>query len=139
MTESVENGEMSKTTSAKVGVYRHWMVTLRDIQWEIEEFEYDLEYQRYEMDVTQRLHDATEDDKERKHWQKQIARISKAMANTEAELAKVQKQADYCEAMIAIIRGDLEAEGIDPDACDLDEYFFTDEFDDEFDDDDIPF
>ena len=61
------------------------------------------------------------------------------MANTEAELAKVQKQAAYCESMIAIIRGDLEAEGIDPEACDLDEYFFTDEFDDEFDDDDIPF
>jgi len=139
MTEIVENEEMSRTVSAKVGVYRHWMVTLRDIQWEVEEFEYDLEYQRYEMDVTQRLDDATGDDKERKHWQKQIARISKAMANTEAELAKVQKQAAYCESMIAIIRGDLEAEGIDPEACDLDEYFFTDEFDDEFDDDDIPF
>lgn len=139
MAEMEGKSEMSKTASAKIGVYRHWMVTLRDIQWEIEEFEYDLEYQRYEMDVTQRLLDATADDKERKHWQKQIARISKAMANTEAELAKVQKQATYCEAMLALIRGDLEAEGIDPEACDLDEYFFTDEFDDEFDDDDIPF
>ncbi len=131
--------EENKTTSVKIGVFRHWMVTLRDIQWEIEEFEYDLEYQRYEMDVTQRLHDATEDDKERKHWQKQIARINKAMANTEAELVKVQRQAAYCNAMLALIRGDLEAEGIDPDACDLDEYFFTDDFDDEFDDDEIPF
>ncbi len=138
MTESVENSELSKTASAKVGVYRHWMVTLRDIQWEIEELEYDLEYQRYEMDVTQRLHDATTDDKERKHWQKQIVRINKAMRNTEAELQKAQRQAGYCEAISVIIRGDLEAEGIDPDACDLDEYFFTDEFDDEF-DDDIPF
>lgn len=135
MTESVENSELSKTASAKVGVYRHWMVTLRDIEWEVEEFEYDLEYQRYEMDVTQRLHDATEDDKERKHWQKQIARINKAMANTEAELAKVQKQAAYCEAMLALIRGDLEAEGVDPDACEPDEFFFTDDFDD----DEIPF
>jgi len=135
MTETEEN----KTTSAKIGVYRHWMVTLRDIQWEIEEFEYDLEYQRYEMDVTQRLHDATEDEKERKHWQKQIARINKAMAVTEAELVKVQKQAAYCEAMIALIRGDLEAVGVDPDACDLDEYYFTDVYDDDFDGDDIPF
>jgi len=135
MTELAENDEISRMTSAKVGVYRHWMVTLRDIQWEVEEFEYDLEYQRYEIDVTQRLLDAAEDDKERKHWQKQIARINKAMANTEAELGKVQKQAAYCEAMIAIIQGDLEAAGIDPDDCDLDEFFFTDEFDD----DEIPF
>lgn len=135
MTEIEENGEVSKTTSAKIGVYRHWMVTLCDIQWEVEEYEYDLEYQRYELDVTQRLHDATEDDKERKHWQKQIARINKVIASTDVELAKVQKQADYCEAMVAIIRGDLEAEGIDPDACDMSGYFFTDEFDD----DDIPF
>ncbi len=135
MTELAENDEISRMTSAKVGVYRHWMVTLRDIQWEVEEFEYDLEYQRYEIDVTQRLLDAAEDDKERKHWQKQIARINKAMANTEAELGKVQKQAAYCEAMIAIIQGDLEAAGIDPDDCDLDEFFFTGEFDD----DEIPF
>ncbi|MEJ5312121.1 MAG: hypothetical protein WHX52_20330 [Anaerolineae bacterium] len=139
MAESEERNTMSKTASAKIGVYRHWMVTLRDIQWELEALEYDREYQRYEMDVTRRLHDATEDEKERKHWQKQIARISKAMANTEAELAKVQKQAAYCEAMLALIRGDLEAEGIDPEACDSDEYDFTDEFDDEFDEDDIPF
>jgi septal ring factor EnvC (AmiA/AmiB activator) len=134
--------QVDRKTSVKIGVFRHWMLTLQDVLYEIEEFEYDLEYQRYESDVTQRLIEATEDDKERKHWQKQIARINKAMADTEANLVKTQKQATYCEAMIAIIRGDLEAEGIDPNACDLDEYFFTDEFDDEFDeefDDEIPF
>jgi hypothetical protein len=135
--------EENKTASVKIGVFRHWMMTARDIQWEIEEFEYDLEYQRYEIDVTQRLYDATEDDKARKHWQKQITRTNKATAATEADLAKVQKQAAYCEAILALIRGDLEAEGIDPEACDLDDYFFTDDFDDEFndefDEDEIPF
>ena len=135
MTETEENGEFTKTTSAKMGVYRHWTVTLCDIQWEIEEFEYDLEYERYELDVTQRLCDAIEDEKDRKHWQKQIARINKALTATEAELAKAQKQVAYCEAMLAVIRGDLEAAGIDPDACDMSGYFFTDDFDD----DDIPF
>ncbi|HOU12512.1 MAG TPA: hypothetical protein PKZ84_05305 [Anaerolineae bacterium] len=135
--------ENNKTAAAKIGVYRHWMVTLRDVQWEIEEFEYDLEYQRYEMDVTQRVHDAAEDEKARKHWQKQLARIHKAMVATETDLAKAQRQVAYCEAMLEIIRGDLEAEGIDPNACELDEFYFDDEFDeeldDEFDDDDIPF
>jgi septal ring factor EnvC (AmiA/AmiB activator) len=132
------NTEVDMKTSVKIGVFRHWTLTWQDIQYEIEEFEYNLEYQRYERDVTQRLIEATEDEKERKHWQKQIARIDKAIANTEADLVKAQKQATYCEAMLAIIRGDLEAEGIDPDDCDPTEYFFTDEFDDEF-DDDIPF
>lgn len=140
MAETEENSEVRKTSSAKLDVYRHWMVTLRDIQWKMEGLEYDLECQRYESDVTQRLYDATEDEKERKHWQKQIARIHKAMATTEAELAKTQRQAAYCEAMIALIRGDLEAEGIDPDTCDLDEFAFNEEFNDEFyNDDDIPF
>lgn len=134
--------EMDMKTSVKIGVFRHWMFTWQDTQYEIEEFEYDLEYQRYEMDVTQRLIEATAEEKERKHWQKQIVRINKAIANTEANLLKAQKQAAYCEAIIAIIRGDLEAEGIDPDACDLDEYFFTDDFDEDFNedfDDEIPF
>ena len=131
--------EEDKTTSAKIGVCRHWTVNLRDIQWEIEEFEYGLECQRYERDVTQRLYNATEDEKERKHWQKQINRIDKAISATETELTKLQKQIAYCEAMLAVIRSDLEAEGIDPDACDLDEFLFGDEFDEDFDEDDIPF
>lgn len=131
--------EENQMVSVKIGVFRHWMVTLRDIEWEIEELEYSLQYQNYEIDVTQRIHDAAEDEKDRKHWQKQIARINKAIAATEAELVKVQKQAVYCEAMLAVIRGDLEAEGIDPDACDLDEFFFADEFDDDFPEDELPF
>jgi septal ring factor EnvC (AmiA/AmiB activator) len=135
--------EIDIVMSAKIGVFRHWMFTLQDIQYENEEFQYDLAYQRYERDVTQRLYDATEDEKERKHWQKQLNRIDKAIATTETELAKLQKQVGYCEAMLAIIQGDLEAEGIDPNDFDLYEGFFDDEFDDEFDEDfddeDVPF
>jgi predicted RNase H-like nuclease (RuvC/YqgF family) len=135
--------EENRTASVKIGVFQHWMLTLQDILYEIEEFEYDLKYQCYEIDVTQRLYDATEDEKERKHWQKQIDRIDKAISTTETRLAKLQKQAGYCEAMLAIIRSDLEVEGIDPDTCNLDEFLFDDEFDDEFDadfdEDDIPF
>lgn len=141
-----ENGELRRTVSVKIGVFHHWMLTLRDIQYEIKEFEYDLEYQHYERDVTQRLYDATEDEKERKHWQKQRNRIDKAISATETELAKLQKQVTYCEAMLAIIQSDLEAEDIDPDELDLDAFLFGDEFDDEdfdFDEDfygdDIPF
>jgi len=132
-------GEINTATSAKIGVYKHWLFTLRDIQWEIKEFEYDLEYQRYERDVTQRLYDAATDEKQRKHWQKQLNRIDKAIPDTEAELTKVAKQAAYCEAMIAIIQDDLETEGIDLDECDLDIFFSLDDFDDEFDDDELPF
>ena len=135
--------EENKTAAVKIGVFRHWIVTSHDIQWEIGEYQYDLEYQLYERDVTQRLYKATEDEKERKHWQKQIDRIDKALSGTEMELAKMQKQATYCEAMLAIIRSDLEAEGIDPDTCDLEEFLFDDEIDDEFDvdfdEDDVPF
>jgi septal ring factor EnvC (AmiA/AmiB activator) len=131
--------EVNRKTSVKIGVFRHWIFTLQDIQYEIEEFEYDLEYQRYERDVTQRLYDVTEDEKERKHWQKQINRIDKAISVTETELTKLQKQVAYCEAMLATIRGDLEAEGVDPDAFDLDTFLFGDEFDEDFDEDDIPF
>ena len=127
--------EMNKETAVKIGVFRHWMFTLQDVQYEIEEFKSDHEHQCYERDVTQRLWDGTEDEKERKHWQKQINRIDRAIAATETQLTKLQRQVAYCEAMLAIIRGDLEADGIDPDACDPDEFLF----DDEFDDDELPF
>ncbi|MBN2394589.1 MAG: hypothetical protein JXR84_27915 [Anaerolineae bacterium] len=131
--------EENRTASVKIGVFRHWMITLRDIQWEVEEFQYDLEYQLYERDVTQRLYNATGDEKERRYWQKQINRIDKAISATETELSKLQRQVAYCEAMLAVIRSDLEAEGIDPDTCDLDEFLFGDELDTDFDEDDIPF
>ena len=132
--------EDNKMTTIKLDVYRHWIFSLTDTQYKIEEFEFDLEYQLYERDVTQRLYDATQDEKERQHWQKQIDRINKAMVATEARLAKRQQKAAYCEAVIAVIRADLVAEGIDPDACDLDDFFPDDEFlDDEFSEDELPF
>ncbi|HQE91317.1 MAG TPA: hypothetical protein PLH19_06980 [Anaerolineae bacterium] len=131
--------EESKATAAKIGVFKHWTMTLRDIQWEIEEYEYDLEYQRYEIDVTQRLHDATADDKARKHWQKQSAKINKALVTTETDLAKARQQAAYSEAMLALLRQDLSAAGIDPDACNPDDFYCDEAFDAEFDADEIPF
>ncbi|HOT90485.1 MAG TPA: hypothetical protein PLJ78_11790 [Anaerolineae bacterium] len=138
--------EEDKAATAKIGVYRQWQFALHDIQWKMEEIEYNLERQRYERDVLQRLYDATQDDRERKHWQKLIAGINKALSVTEAKQAKLAQKAAYCEAALALIRGDLEAEGIDPDTWEED--FFGDEFDDEFEDeedfgdfdeDEIPF
>ncbi len=138
--------EEDKATTAKIGVYRHWQFTLRDLQWKAEEVEYNLEQQRYERDVLQRLFEAAQDERERKHWQKLIAKVNKGLSITEAKQAKLAQKAAYCEAALALIRSDLEAEGIDPDTWEED--FFGDEFEDEFEDeedfgdfdeDEIPF
>ena len=132
--------EDNKMTTIKFSVYRHWKFSLSDVQYAIEETEFDLECLLYERDVTQRLLDAATDEKERQHWQKQIDRIDKAMSAIKARLAKKRVKAAYCDALLAIIRVDLEAEGIDPDTCDLDDLLFPDDdFDDNFNDDDIPF
>ena len=132
--------EDNKMAVIKLSVHRRWKFSLSDVAYAIEETEFDLECLLYERDVTQRLYDAATDEKERQHWQKQIDRIDKAMANTEARLAKQRRRATYREAMLAIIQADLEAEGIDPDTCDLDDLLFPDDdFDDDFSDSDVPF
>ncbi len=132
--------EENRMTAVKLNVYRQWMFSQQDVRFDVDEIQFDLECRRYERDVTQRLYEATTNEKERQHWQKQLDRLNKALEDVKASLAKKQKQNAYCEAMIAQIRSDLEAEGIDANACYLEDMFGSEPFiDDEFFAEDAPF
>jgi len=76
-----------------------------------EEIEVELEQRRYELEIAQRLLAKAQDDATRETWRIQVDVLDMLIGMAEGDLEKQQEELALCDAMIAEIEADLEAEG----------------------------
>lgn len=118
----------------KVKLFFNWQLNLEEALIETQELEQRLEYQRYEADVINRVLGAAQDEEDRTYWKMVLDVIGGDLAMTEGLLHEQQQEAARCTTVLAVIKADLDAEGIDPNDYNMEDFIF-----DDFDDDDEDF
>ncbi len=108
---SCPRNESEARIQMKEKVRDHWEERCVDAYGEIqEEIEPELERQRYEYEITQRLLAKAASKEERDEWEIQASVMHDVVVMTEAQLEEKEAEAALCEAMIAEIEADLAQE-----------------------------
>lgn len=133
----------------KLQLFFNWQLTLFNAQGAIQDLERNLEYQQYKYDVFNRILENAQDEAAREDWQMYLDFTQADIATIEEDLKTQRQEVTRCNTVLAVIKADLDAEGINPEDYDIADFIF-DDFDDEpyddasifgipFDDDDVPF
>ena len=75
-----------------------------------EEIARELERRQYELEIAQRLLEKAQDDAARETWQTQVDVLEMLVGIAEGDLAEQQEELALCDAMIAEIEADLDAD-----------------------------
>ena len=78
-----------------------------------EEIEVELERNRYEMEIAQRLLAKAQDDAARETWRIQVDVLDMVIGMAEGDLEEQQEEMALCDAMIAEIEADLGADQVE--------------------------
>ena len=103
--------QLSLTSKASTAT-RNWEGRAADAYAKTDEgIEVELERRRYELEIAQRLLAKAQDDEARETWRIQVDVLDMLIGMAEGDLEKQQEELALCDAMIAEIEADLEAEG----------------------------
>jgi hypothetical protein len=73
----------------------------------IEELQFELERQQYELEIGRRLLEKAQDESARQTWQAQVAALETIVQMTEDSIKEQQEEMDLCDAIVAEMDADL--------------------------------
>jgi hypothetical protein len=108
---SPRNAEEARA-KMKQEVREAWDERAIDAYGKIEELQYELERQQYELEIGRRLLEKVQEDSARQVWQARVVALERIVQMTENSIEEQQEEMDLCDAMVAEIEADLGPEAL---------------------------